>query len=137
MRSRRCFSDSLWYPDTSSAGAFMKLKVLFLCATNGVQSPIAAALLNTFDSQHFEVESAGIDHGVLHPFAMETMKEIGIDLRGQALKTVKDVANRRFDIVITLCDRARFECPEFPEAELFHWQLDDPLTSSDPAKQRR
>jgi protein-tyrosine-phosphatase len=115
----------------------MKLKVLFLCATNGVQSPIAAALLNTIDPQHFEVESAGVDRGEMHPFAVDAMKEIGVDLRGQALKHVKDVAHRRFDIVITLCDRSRFECPEFPGAELVHWQLDDPLKFSDQAKQKR
>jgi arsenate reductase len=73
----------------------------------------------------------------MHPFTVEVMKEVGIDLRGQVPKTVKEVLHRRFDIVITLCDRARFECPELPGAELFHWQLDDPLTSSDRVKQKR
>ena len=32
----------------------MKLRVLFLCATNGVQSPMAEALLTLLDADHFE-----------------------------------------------------------------------------------
>ena len=62
----------------------MKLKVLFLCATNGVQSPMAEALLTMLDSVHFEAASAGVQRGGMHPFAVEVMKEIGIDLRGKA-----------------------------------------------------
>jgi protein-tyrosine-phosphatase len=115
----------------------MKLKVLFLCANNGVQSPMAEALLNQLDSKHFEAISAGIDRGENHPLMVGVMKEIGIDLRGRATKATHDVRDLGFDFVITLCDRAKSECPSFPEAELVHWQFDDPLGVSDPAKQKR
>jgi arsenate reductase len=115
----------------------VKLRVLFLCATNGVQSPMAEALLNQVDSKHFEAISAGIDRGENHPLTVEVMKENGVDLRGRASKATHDVLDLGFDFVITLCDRARSKCPSFPEAELVHWQFDDPLAVSDPAKQKR
>ena len=115
----------------------MKLRVLFLCAGNAVQSPIAESLLTAADSEHFEVASAGIERGDIHPITIDVMKEIGVDLHGRATKVIQDVANSNYDFVITLSDRARFECPEFPGAELVHWQLDDPFSSQDEAKQKR
>jgi protein-tyrosine-phosphatase len=115
----------------------MKLKVLFLCATNGVHSPMAEALLTTLDADHFEAASAGILRGRLDPYAVEVMKEIGIDLQGRRTKTIQDVSDRNFDFVITLCNRARSERPNFPGAEFVHWQLDDPLTAIDDVKRKR
>src|SRR5262245_9946179 len=98
---------------------------------------MAESLLNALDSEHFDVASAGIERGNIHPLTIEVMKEIGIDLQGRATKATKDVVDRRFDIVITLCHLSRCECPEFPGAELVHWQLDDPLTALDHTRQRR
>jgi protein-tyrosine-phosphatase len=115
----------------------VKFRVLFLCATNGVQSPIAEALLNGADRKHFEVSSAGIDAGETHPFTVEVMKEIGIDLAGRIAKATRDHLNFPFDFVITLSERAKAECPEFPGAERIHWQVDDPLVVLDPDKQKR
>jgi protein-tyrosine-phosphatase len=115
----------------------MKLKVLFLCATNGVQSPMAEALLNSSDSNHFEVTSAGIDRGEMHPLTVDVMKEIGSDLSARITKSVRDVLGHRFDLVITLCDRSRAACPPFPGAEIIHWQFPNPLVLADPTKQRR
>jgi arsenate reductase len=115
----------------------VKLSVLFLCAANSVQSPIAEALLQGLDSEHFQVLSAGIERGEVHPLTVEVMKEVGIDLGGRVTKATPDVLNDRFDYVITLSDRAKSECPDFPQAELVHWQFDDPLMASDLEKQKR
>jgi len=115
----------------------MKLKVLFLCATNGVQSPMAEALLTMFDTDHFEATSAGILRGRLHPYTVEVMKEIGIDIHDRRTKAIQDVADRRFDFVITLCNRAKSERPEFPGAEFVHWQLDDPSIAVDEVRRKR
>jgi protein-tyrosine-phosphatase len=115
----------------------VKLRVLFLCAANSVQSPMAEALLNGLDSEHFDVTSAGIDRGQTHPLTIEVMKEIGIDLGRRATRTTHDVLGDCFDFVITLSDRARSECPSFPEAELVHWHFDDPLAVVDHTKRKR
>jgi protein-tyrosine-phosphatase len=115
----------------------VKLKVLFLCAGNGVQSPMAEALLSGLDSEHFEVISAGIERGEMHPLTIEVMKEIGVDLEGRIPKAAHDLSARGFDFVITLSDRARSECPKFEKSELVHWQFDDPLTVVDQTRQKR
>ena len=115
----------------------MKFRVLFLCANNGVQSPMAEALLNRLDSKNFEALSAGIDCGPVHPLTVEVMKEIGIDLEGKITKTTQDLIDRRFDFVITLCERARLECATFHEAERVHWQFEDPLAPLDHTKRKR
>ena len=111
--------------------------MLFVCATNSVQSPMAEALLKGLDPANFEVHSAGIERGETHPLTIEVMKEIGVDLQGRVMRTVQDFSSRRFDFVITLCDAARSACPRFSGAELVHWQFDDPLVILDSAKQKR
>ena len=89
------------------------------------------------DSANFDVTSAGIDCGEMHPLAIEVMKEIGVDLERRVPKAMDDVLNLRFDFVITLCDRARVACPGFPEAELVDWRFDDPLAAMEDTKRKR
>jgi protein-tyrosine-phosphatase len=115
----------------------VKIRVLFLCATNGVQSPMAEALLKRADSQHFEVTSAGMDCGEIHPTAIDVMREISVDLDGKTTTPIRDVQGKNFDFVITLCDRARSSCPRFGDAEVVHWKFDDPSTQLDLVKQKR
>ena len=57
---------------------------------------------------------------------VEVMKEIGIDVSRQTSKDVKQFLQEKFDYVITVCDRARQQCPVFPGAEPIHWGFDDP-----------
>ena len=55
------------------------------------------------------------------------MRERGIDISERRSKHLSEFAGRRFDYVISLCDRVREVCPEFPGApELIHWSIPDP-----------
>ena len=114
-----------------------KIRVLFVCARNGVQSPMAEGLLKAVDSAHFEVLSAGIERGETHPLTIEVMREVNIELEGRATKASTDVSGLGFDFVITLCDRSRRECPKFPKAEVVHWQFPDPLAPMDSTDRER
>jgi arsenate reductase len=58
------------------------------------------------------------------------MKEVGIDVRGQTSKNVTEFLNQRFDYVITVCDRAKQQCPIFPGAVPIHWGFDDPAEAT-------
>ena len=115
----------------------MKRRVLFLCATNGVQSPMAEALLWRIDSEHFEPVSAGIEAGSLHTLAAEVMKEIGIDIERRIPVCVRDLQSMDFDFVITLCDLAKSNCPVLGGAERIHWNFENPLAFPDLEKQLR
>jgi protein-tyrosine-phosphatase len=55
------------------------------------------------------------------------MREHGIDIEGRRSKHLSEFIGRRFDYVVTLCDRVREVCPEFPDhPNLIHWSVPDP-----------
>jgi protein-tyrosine-phosphatase len=98
---------------------------------------MAEAMLNRLDSEHFDAMSAGIDRGTINPLTVDVMKSMGVDLTARCIKTVRELTPLEFDFVITLCDRARFECPKVEGAEFVHWRLDNPLAEPDLVKQKR
>ena len=101
--------------------------VLFLCTGNSTRSQMAEALLGQQAGDTVEVASAGSHPKPLHPNAIRVMREYGIDIAGRQPKHLDTVAGRRFDYVISLCDRVREICPEFPgPPEVIHWSIPDP-----------
>ena len=87
---------------------------------------MAEALLRSMAGDRFEVFSAGTNPKGLHPMTIEVMRELDIDVSRHTSKDVKEFIGRRFDRVITVCDRGRQQCPIFPGAESIHWGFDDP-----------
>ena len=108
-----------------------------MCANNGLHSPVAEAMLNWLDSEHFEATSAAAICWELYPLAVEVMKEIGIDLCQNAPKSVHQLLNEEFDYVITLGRRGLSSDWKFPCAEVVHWKFDEPGGPDDPEKQLR
>jgi protein-tyrosine-phosphatase/DNA-binding transcriptional ArsR family regulator len=102
--------------------------VLFLCTGNSARSQMAEALARARSGGAVEAYSAGSRPKPLHPNAVRVMREEhGIDLSGCASKHLDVFAGRRFDCVISLCDRLREVCPEFPgRPETIHWSIADP-----------
>jgi protein-tyrosine-phosphatase/DNA-binding transcriptional ArsR family regulator len=102
-------------------------RVLFACTGNSTRSQIAEALAEKLSGGAVSAASAGSDPKPLHPNAVRVMRERGIDLAGRRSKHLSEVAAQRFDFVISLCDRVREVCPEFPGGpELIHWSIPDP-----------
>jgi protein-tyrosine-phosphatase len=100
--------------------------VLFLCTGNSGRSPMAEALLRHRSAGAVDVASAGSRPKPLHPNAVRVMAEYGIDLRHEPTH-VDTLRQRRFEWVISLCDRVREVRPEFPShPDLIHWSLPDP-----------
>jgi protein-tyrosine-phosphatase/DNA-binding transcriptional ArsR family regulator len=114
-------------PDTAPPGA-TSARVLFLCTGNSARSQMAEALAWTRSGGLVEAHSAGSHPKPLHPNAVRVMRdEHGIDLAGRRSKHLSVFARQRFDRVISLCDRVREVCPEFPgQPETSHWSLPDP-----------
>ncbi|MBY8870659.1 ArsR family transcriptional regulator [Micromonospora sp. PLK6-60] len=108
--------------------------VLFVCTGNSTRSPIAEALLRRHTDGRVEVASAGTrprDH--LHPNAVRVLREeFGTDVAGQPTRHVDTLTGRRFDYVISLCDRARETCPDFAgQPRRVHWSIPDPAATGD------
>jgi protein-tyrosine-phosphatase/DNA-binding transcriptional ArsR family regulator len=102
-------------------------RVLFLCTGNGARSQIAEALVEELAGGAIEARSAGSHLKPLHPNAVRVMRERGVDLSGRRSKHLGEFAEEQFDYVISLCDRVREVCPEFPgHPELIHWSIPDP-----------
>jgi protein-tyrosine-phosphatase len=107
--------------------------VLFLCTGNSARSQIAEALCDELSGGAVSAVSAGSDPKPLHPNAVRVMRDRGIDLAGRRSKHLTEFAARRFDYVISLCDRVREVCPEFPGAPgLIHWSIPDPARAPGP-----
>ncbi len=104
-----------------------RARVLFLCTGNSARSQMAEALVETLTAGAVEAASAGSHPKPLHPSAMRVMGDRGIDLSGRRSKHLSEFAGERFDYVVSLCDRVREVCPEFPGGpELIHWSIPDP-----------
>jgi ArsR family transcriptional regulator, arsenate/arsenite/antimonite-responsive transcriptional repressor / arsenate reductase (thioredoxin) len=102
-------------------------RVLFLCTGNSARSQIAEALLERLSEGTVEAASAGSHPKPLHPNAVRVMRRQGIDISGRRTKHLSEFRSQRFDFVITLCDRVREICPEFPaHPDLVHWSIPDP-----------
>lgn len=105
-------------------------RVLFLCTGNSARSQMAEALLRARSNGVIEAFSAGSHPRPLHPNAIRVMREdYGIDLAGQKSKHFDAFAAQDFDWVISLCDRVREACPDFPgRPEVIHWSIANPVT---------
>jgi protein-tyrosine-phosphatase len=107
-------------------------RVLFLCTGNSARSQIAQALIEHLSEGQIDSVSAGSHPKALHPNAVRVMKRRGIDISGNGTTHLDDVVAEWFDVVITLCDRVREVCPEFPSHPRFaHWSIADPAIEGD------
>jgi len=104
------------------------LRILFLCTANSARSQLAEALLAARRDPRVVGMSAGTrPGGRVHPMAIETLRERGVDTGGLRPKTIAEAVEGMPDVVITVCDAARDECPVLPGAPLqVHWGLPDP-----------
>lgn len=114
------------------------VRVIFVCTGNSARSQMAEALLRRDGGEAFEVISAGVTPRPVDPMTFRALEKVGIDITGAQSKPVGMFLGRRFDYVITVCDRARVTCPVFPGGSVtLHWGVDDPAeaTGSDAERQ--
>ena len=86
-------------------------------------------MLTRIDSEHFQPASVSVSRSQLHPFAVDVMKEIGIDVSSTARRSLADLRDDRFDFAITLDEKAAGQ--KIPSTEVIRWKFDDPMNLSD------
>ena len=110
-------------------GGPQRLRVLFACTGNSARSPIAEALLRHRAGGAIDVISAGSHpRKQIHPSVVRVLDDdYGIDITRQGTRHLDSTTGRRFDYVISLCDKVREVCPEFPDhPRHVHWSIPDP-----------
>lgn len=86
--------------------------VLFACTLNAIRSPMAAAILRHLAGRRIYVESAGVRAGEADPFVAAVMDEIGIDLTRHEPRTLADLHDTTFDLIVTLSPEAHHQALE-------------------------
>jgi protein-tyrosine-phosphatase len=101
--------------------------ILFLCVTNSARSQMAEGLAHMMFGDRVLVQSAGSDPSAVNPYAIEVMRERGVDLTAHRSKSVQSIDPATVGTVVTLC--AEEVCPAFlGGARRHHWQIQDPAT---------
>ena len=129
-------NDRLWENDVKALRAQKPRHILFMCVANSARSQLAEGLARALAPSSCRISSAGSNPGVLHPLAMEVMKEIGVDISGHHSKDISSVDSKSVDVVITLC--AEEVCPTFlGPAMRLHWGMPDPASAGSSPDERR
>jgi len=115
-----------------------KKTILFVCTHNSARSQMAEGLVNALYGDQYEAYSAGIEPFQVNPFAIDVMKEIGIDISRHESKSVEQFLDQEIDCVITVCDHANEMCPFFPGGKKrVHKGFQDPTALTGSGEDKR
>jgi arsenate reductase len=104
--------------------------IIFLCVANSARSQMAEGLARASAPSDWRVFSAGSEPSIVNPLAIESLREIDIDIADYRSKGLDAVPMDEADIVVTLCDEE--VCPVVPHgAEHLDWALPDPAGPRD------
>ena len=106
-------------------------KILILCTGNSCRSQMAEAIINARLGGTWQAFSAGTKPaGYVHPKAIEALAEVSIDHKGTS-KTVDELRDVDFDLVVTVCDSAAEECPVWlGKGMRLHHSFPDPAVTN-------
>ncbi len=102
-------------------------RVLFVCTGNSARSQMAEGFARAYGQGKVQAFSAGVEPKGLNPYAVEVMREHGIDISRQRSKALSEDLARTMDCVVTVCGNAEERCPLLPPGvKRIHWPLEDP-----------
>ncbi|RAP38920.1 hypothetical protein DID80_01655 [Candidatus Marinamargulisbacteria bacterium SCGC AAA071-K20] len=105
--------------------------ILILCTGNSCRSQMAEGIARHLYGHSCNVFSAGTKPSTVNEHAIAVMKEIDIDISGHSSKSVDDLKDQPFNLVITVCDNAKESCPVFlGKHKKLHWSFEDPVGQS-------
>jgi arsenate reductase len=89
---------------------------------------MAEGLARMIFGDRVPVQSAGSEPSRVNPYAIEVMREIGVDLTDHHSKSVQTIVPASVGTVITLC--AEEVCPVFlGKVRRLHWPIPDPASN--------
>lgn len=89
---------------------------------------MAEGFLHQLAGDRFAAYSAGsFPSDSIHPLAVKVMAEMGVDISRNKTKNLNTFLHEPWDMIITVCDKAKENCPVFPSQKVTaHWGFEDP-----------
>lgn len=118
-------------PDTPEGAAKPVSSVLFVCGMNAIRSPMAEALVKGIFHRRLYADSAGARAGEPDPFAAAAMAEKGLSLEGHIPKSLEELEDGFYDLVVTLSPEAHHRALEHTSSQsvdVEYWPTMDPST---------
>jgi len=113
-------------PGPGAQALSTRARVLFLCTGNSARSQMAEAFAQQLGDGLLDASSGGSHPRPVRPEVLRALRQYGIEWHGHPTH-LDTYRAQPFDYVVTLCDRVREVCPDFPgPAERVHWNVPDP-----------
>ncbi|WP_352822577.1 low molecular weight phosphatase family protein [Mesorhizobium sp. M0410] len=103
--------------------------ILFVCGMNAVRSPMAELLARKVLPPTTFVASAGVRGGERDPFVDAVLAEEGLSLGERHPRTMDDLEDDYFDLIVTLAPEAHHTALELTRSlavEVEYWPMPDP-----------
>ena len=103
--------------------------VLFICNHNVIRSLMAEAITRAHFGNSIFSASAGIRAGTPDPFVEAAMDELNIDVHNRQPKTLEELDEGYFDLIVTLSPTAHhvaLEMAHVDATEVEYWPSADP-----------
>lgn len=110
-----------------------------MCGMNAVRSPMAEALARSMLPAATFIASAGVHAGERDPFVDAVLEEEGLSLGEHHPRSVDDIEDAYFDLIITLSPQAHHTAMEFTRTmavEVEYWPTFDPTSITGTREQR-
>lgn len=106
-------------------------KILFVCVENAGRSQMAEGFFRKYSPAGYEPQSAGMQPtNEVNPFAVEVMKEIGIDISSQKPKTISDSMIQEAVRAVNMGCMDKKSCPALFVNDVVDWAIPDPKGKS-------
>lgn len=100
--------------------------IIFLCTGNSCRSQMAEGWCRFLYPEKFNAYSAGIKAHGINPYAIKVMNEVGIDITNHTSDLISKYDHIKMNLVVTVCDNAKENCPYIPAKKTIHHSFDDP-----------
>lgn len=107
--------------------------VLFVCTLNSIRSPMAEGLMKEKFGKDVYVQSCGIETGELNQIMVSIMREKGIDMSGHKAKSLEEISDTSFDILIAFTEDAAAAARAIfddSDTDIEVWPLPDPTAGA-------
>jgi protein-tyrosine-phosphatase len=107
--------------------------ILFVCGWNAIRSPMAEVIAKRLLPSDIYVQSAGVRAGERDPFVDAVLEEVGLGFAKHQPRTMDDLEDDFFDLIITLTPEAHHAALELTRSsavKVIYWPTMDPTVAT-------